>query len=262
MTSNDITPSKLSFNGHVIRDRNEMLSLTDMWKAAGEPENKRPANWARKEGAEFIAFMADAENMPVGHIISAGRGRTGATFAHWQIGLAYAKYLSPEFHMWCNTVVRERMEGTRQSVSLPPDVLEEIRRTDGIARQLSHKFCVLEATVQALMSAVSTIAAVVSPANPGIYVQGKTSGEIWADAGLPANIKNGPKWLGNRLSEMGCQIDGNRRARIGLRGARMFDPDRAAACLKNGLLHKARVYASERMGQGKLRLVLSSREGV
>lgn len=25
--------------------------------------------------------------------------------------MAYAKYLSPEFHMWCNTVVRERMHG-------------------------------------------------------------------------------------------------------------------------------------------------------
>ena len=31
--------------------------------------------------------------------------------AHWQIGIAYAKYLSPEFHVWCNTVVRDRMEG-------------------------------------------------------------------------------------------------------------------------------------------------------
>ena len=33
------------------------------------------------------------------------------TWAHWQIGLAYAKYLSPEFHMWCNEVIRDRMEG-------------------------------------------------------------------------------------------------------------------------------------------------------
>ncbi len=67
--------------------------------------------------------MADAENMPVGHIISAGRGRTGSTFAHWQIGLAYAKYLSPEFHMWCNTVVRRHMERLRGDlVSLDPRV--------------------------------------------------------------------------------------------------------------------------------------------
>jgi hypothetical protein len=29
-------------------------------------------------------------------------GRTGGTFAHPVIGLAYAKYLSPEFHIWCN----------------------------------------------------------------------------------------------------------------------------------------------------------------
>lgn len=49
-------------------------------------------------------------NAPVGRIYSATKGKGGATFAHWQIGLAYAKYLSPEFHMWCNEVVRERME--------------------------------------------------------------------------------------------------------------------------------------------------------
>ncbi len=83
---------------------------------------------------------------------------------------------------------------------------------------------------------------------------GKTSGELWASAGLP-KIKNAPTWLGNRLAEMGCGIQDNGRVEIGGRKFRLFDPDKAAICMKNGLLHKAKVYASERMGQGKLRLV-------
>ncbi|MDO9713867.1 KilA-N domain-containing protein [Paracraurococcus lichenis] len=37
------------------------------------------------------------------------RGRYGATWAHWQLALAYARYLSPEFHLWCNTVVRDAL---------------------------------------------------------------------------------------------------------------------------------------------------------
>ncbi len=90
-----------------------MLSLTDMWEAAGSDPSKRPADWARKEGAEFIAHMEAVLNMPVGHIIRAQRGRNGGTWAHWQIGLAYAKYLSPEFHMWCNEVVRAHIQDAR-----------------------------------------------------------------------------------------------------------------------------------------------------
>ena len=134
----------LIFNGVEIHDRNEMLCLTDMWRAAGAVEAKRPSNWTRKEGAEFIEHVSLILNVPHGHIQTqrggSGAGR-GATFAHWQIGLAYAKYLSPEFHMWCNTVVRERMEGPalRREAHLPPEVLEMIRRDDGISRMLAHK---------------------------------------------------------------------------------------------------------------------------
>jgi len=85
---------------------------------------------------------------------------------------------------------------------------------------------------------------------------GKTAGEIWHDNRLP-RLKNAAVWLGNRLSEMGCAVENNGRAEFGLRTIRLFDPDRANICLKNGLLHTARLYASERQGQGKLRLVTS-----
>jgi hypothetical protein len=54
--------------------------------------------------------VAVSQNLSEAQVIAAKRGKGGGTFAHWQIGLAYAKYLSPEFHMWCNEVVRERME--------------------------------------------------------------------------------------------------------------------------------------------------------
>ena len=37
-------------------------------------------------------------------------GRYGGTFGHYQIALAYAKYLDPELHIWCNEVVVDRLE--------------------------------------------------------------------------------------------------------------------------------------------------------
>ena len=199
--------------------------------------------------------LADAENVTVDHLFRVTRGRNGATWAHWQIALAYAKYLSPDFHMWCNEVVRERMEGKSVSVAnLPPDVLEMIRRDDGISRMLAHKVTGIESTVQTLAAVVAAMATVVQPAHPGLYVTGKTSGEIWEEYGLP-RMKNGPLWLGNRLEEMGCQLEGCRMLHVGRTRARAFDPDKAAACMKNGLLHKAKVYVAERLGQGSLRLV-------
>jgi phage antirepressor YoqD-like protein len=107
----------LIYQGASIAVDGEMLNLTDMWRAAGSNPFKRPADWARKEGADFIRHVADIVIMPQG-LIKAERGRGGATLAHWQIGLAYAKYLSADFHMWCNTAVRERMEGRQSAIDL------------------------------------------------------------------------------------------------------------------------------------------------
>lgn len=240
-----ITVQPLVYNGEIVASRDEMVSLTDMWRASGADEAKRPANWARKEGSEFIAFIADAQNVPVGHIIKGARGRSGSTMANWQIGLAYGKYLSPALHAWCNTVVRERMEGKSVSVAhLTPDVLELIRSSQGISRMLAHKVVGLEKDLAALME-------VVRPATPVRFRFGKTAGEIWKRYGLP-KLKNAPTWLGNRLVEMGCMAE---RYDRGGDAVRLFDPDRAELVMKNGLLHRTKQYVSERQGQGKLRLV-------
>lgn len=104
-------PALLEYEGHIIHGRDEMLSLTDMWRAAGSPANREPFNWERKEGAAFIEAVTLSHNLPAGQVMEKRQGKGGGTFAHWQIALAYAKYLSPEFHMWCNTVVRDHMEG-------------------------------------------------------------------------------------------------------------------------------------------------------
>lgn len=115
------TSNAIIYAGHAIRDRGEMLSLTDMWRAAREKaradgraakefDSRRPADWLRGKAAkQFI----EALELIVGksHLIEADAGRAGETMAHWQIGLAYAKYVSPEFHLWCNDVVRAHMEG-------------------------------------------------------------------------------------------------------------------------------------------------------
>ena len=87
-----------------LRRNNEgLISLTDIFKASGETnQNRDPRQWSRKEGASFIHFVVDNLNVPEKHIYKTTRGKGGGTYAHWQIALAYAKYLSHDLHMHVN----------------------------------------------------------------------------------------------------------------------------------------------------------------
>lgn len=117
------TVQPLVYNGEIITQRDAMVSLTDMWKAAGSPDNQNPAQWLRTPSAEaFIEAVEVSVGKSHNEVVSTVRGgKKPGTWAHWQVSLAYAKYLSPEFHMWCNTVVRERMEGRQKATHLVMD---------------------------------------------------------------------------------------------------------------------------------------------
>jgi hypothetical protein len=141
-------------NGVQIHDRDEMLCLTDMWKAQGAVPAQQPANWLAS--AEAKSFMEALNDLNPGNSgVKAKKGKNGGTYAHWQIGLAYAKYLSPEFHMWCNTVVRERMEGKPAAVAIT-DIAQEVRKViGGIMKTVVHAELanVLPALIQSELSA-------------------------------------------------------------------------------------------------------------
>lgn len=235
----------LVYNGITITSKTDMLSLTDMWKAAGEENSKRPSDWARKEGDAFIEAVSISLNMPVEHIMKTQRGKGGSTFAHWQIGLAYAKYLDHNFHMWCNQVVRDRMEGRATAMARNLSV-DDKNAIGGIIKGIVHKQLaeIIPQLIEARL-AEQTI----------LVRHGKTAKQIWDAHRLPPKLRGSTIWLGNRLKEMGAAIQNNGRFDRGNVAVRLFDPDKAEVFLKNGLLHSAKVYASERMGQGKLRLV-------
>lgn len=125
---------ELIYNGQTIQTKDaEMLCLTDMWRAADCPETGRPSDWARKDGRQFIEFIAESLNVPVGHILKGTRGKGGRTYAHWQIGFAYAKYLSHEFHAWCNEVIRQHMEALAKK--------DEARQQGKVSRKVWAAAC-------------------------------------------------------------------------------------------------------------------------
>ncbi len=94
-----------------------MINLTNMWKAWGKDVHNiavikayRPVEFLRSASAiKFIDSLAKELKVGYSHLVKTVRGgKRPGTWAHWQIALAYAKYLSDEFHIWCNEVVRDR----------------------------------------------------------------------------------------------------------------------------------------------------------
>lgn len=102
--------TRLYFKAQAIREEGQFLCLTDMWRAAGDESRKRPSDWLALESTQQFREYLET-TLPEGSLTRATEGRSGATWAHWQLAMAYAKYLSPEFHAWCNEVVRAVMQG-------------------------------------------------------------------------------------------------------------------------------------------------------
>lgn len=113
MSTKDLPASRsagiaFTYNDHaVLFDENRFIDVTQMWRAVGSPANKEFRAWKRKDGASFIRDLAKSLNVPQGHVFQSSRGRTGRTWAHWQVAVAYAKYLSNEFHRFVNEAFRE-----------------------------------------------------------------------------------------------------------------------------------------------------------
>ncbi len=119
--------------------------------------------------------------------------------------------------------------------------------------QLAEQEKVIEEQGRALAvmaQAVNALVAVVQPSAPGKWRPGKTAGEILFAAGIVNPPKNVAKWLGNRLEAAGCRVEG--KSTSGLTYARMFDPDKSEAWLKNGGKAAVEKKIDERKGQGAL----------
>ena len=102
-------------NATVRVDAENLVCITDIYKIAverGMAEGKRaPNQYFRKtnvrksgtsgnisdfagEGWDFVEHVAKSLNVHSVQVYKTTRGKGSSTFAHWQIALAYAKYLS------------------------------------------------------------------------------------------------------------------------------------------------------------------------
>lgn len=93
-------------------DEDRLVNLNQMWEAAGRPNNKDPRRWADNPGGrQFIANLARRLNVGKTVIWKSRRGKhLGGTWSDWRIAVAYAEYLSPDFHLFVIEAFREWAE--------------------------------------------------------------------------------------------------------------------------------------------------------
>lgn len=98
-------------NTPIRTDDGGRVSLNDIHAAAQNVDasdilktKRDPRRWQKESGEQFVEFVAESLNVRKSDILKTKRGKGGGTFAHWQIALAYAKYLSPALHMQVNEV--------------------------------------------------------------------------------------------------------------------------------------------------------------
>lgn len=101
----------IEYQGRPINFNDGFINLTDCWKAVGSPLMKRPIDWViLPQTKDFLKALMVKLNVGKSHLLQTKCGRYGSTMAHWQLVISYAKYLSPEFHMFVNEVFRNYVQ--------------------------------------------------------------------------------------------------------------------------------------------------------
>jgi hypothetical protein len=107
------------------------VCLTDIWRAAGSPENNDPSKWLGQTQARELVAQYLRENpitLPEGNWTSRA-GQYGGVWRPKEIALAYAQYLSPALYLACNRFVLNRSQQfTETAPTLNSDALGIINR--------------------------------------------------------------------------------------------------------------------------------------
>lgn len=127
-------------------NENDMVSLTDIWKAAqvtGQASGKLdPRTWKQRDvGSEAIDSAAKSLNETVSHIYNTARGSNGGTYAHILIATAYASYLHPDLATEINATYLRALSGDVTLAdeivdrATPEDQVKHLMRTAGVVQR-------------------------------------------------------------------------------------------------------------------------------
>ncbi|WP_372834641.1 KilA-N domain-containing protein [Pontibacterium sp.] len=84
----------------ITTDAEGRFNLNALHRASGLGANKAPAQWMRAQQAKELIKLAESKTMQI--CIVSVEGRNGGTFAHENLALEYAGWISPEFRWEVN----------------------------------------------------------------------------------------------------------------------------------------------------------------
>ncbi|AUN95429.1 KilA-N domain-containing protein [Pseudazoarcus pumilus] len=177
--------------GTTVRtDDDGRVSLNDIHTAASAAsmtDGKRdPRRWQKEAGEQFIEFLAENLNVRKSDICKARRGAGGGTFAHWQVALAYAKYLSPALHVQVNEVYARFKSG---DITLADEIADRAtpEQQEWLAKRSAGKAARNQLT--STLAAHGVHGKGFADCTNAIYrpILGGKKSEICAKRGLPAN---------------------------------------------------------------------------
>ena len=92
-------------------EKDGLYSLTNLWKQSKNTNSSKPSFWLRTNPTKkFIAHLEKNTRVDSSKLVKITHGDNGGTYAHWQVALAYAKFLSPALHLKVNQVFKERLQ--------------------------------------------------------------------------------------------------------------------------------------------------------
>lgn len=209
------------------------------------------------EGEDFVKICADEIRR---HKIMdlSPKAREDVTFLTRRGYLKLVKPLTDDRAWQVQGEMIDRYFAVEKLAALAPDVLEMIRRDDGISRMLAHKVTEQGKDIATLVQAVAAIAAIVQPAAPGVVLaDGVTAGEV---CGLSSVAAKYPRGISGRVSRHMKQFCLNRGiiipvSRLGRVRAQVFPTHAAREWLDVGGRRMIQRWVEERKGQKVLRLV-------
>lgn len=108
MNANNVIP--FHYKGQPVRfNTGGWINATDVAKRFG----KRPAEWLRlPDTAKYMDALARHLNMGESHLlIMATKGRSGGTWLHPKVAVAFARWLDVDFAVWCDLHIDALLRG-------------------------------------------------------------------------------------------------------------------------------------------------------
>jgi hypothetical protein len=209
--------TNLIFKGNNIRTNGDMVCLTDMAKSYG----KAVAHWLEIDATQaYLTALSVAIDIPIASILVVSNGKP--TFAHPEVAIHFAQWLSPEFYVWCNRHIRTLVETGKSEVKPVAPIETKLMVTTGIER--------LNA---------STLPAAVKQ----LLIDSLINEYITDAPKLTASLE---RWVGvaQKAEELGYKVNSSSRVKLGHYAASQSD---RLVCQKeerlcNGMMRKIWVY--------------------